>query len=511
MKKIVLLLIILAIKSTGNIVSRSCYAIVALSIMCLCMSASASFAQSGGKLITSYSADWVMLSNDGAVMSTSKLYITPEAYRMDGMPMGDGLHGISDNITFLGLYKQKKEYLFNHDRKLFFEDDLDEEMMMGMMNLFKDPDSEVVLGKEKVSGYACTKKKVTSTTDMMGMKITFTHIIWQSDRFEMPLRVQDEEGHITELRNINTGKPAERLFIPVSGYTRVDNMMAALGMDFGGGVMTEESDERHKARPDMEDSAGERTRKDARDADEDDMMEAMEKFLILAGGDPKELAELREAISSALGQAAMIDNDPGAASEASVSEPETAVAATEETTGQGKGRQRGERQATELLFPNSDFEHGDLTNWRASGDAFIYQPTKGDNPTARRRGQPSMHQGEYWIGTFEKYQGDPGQKPGDTQGDRPTGTLTSVPFTIEGDSISFLIGGGNRPDATYLALVVNDREVLKATGNNHESMKRVTWDVSSFRGQEGRILIVDSSDRGWGHINADDFRYDDGE
>ncbi len=48
-----------------------------------------------------------------------------------------------------------------------------------------------------------------------------------------------------------------------------------------------------------------------------------------------------------------------------------------------------------LLFPNSDFEQGDLRNWTASGNAFQYQPTMGDNPTARlRMKHPSQTPGQ---------------------------------------------------------------------------------------------------------------------
>jgi hypothetical protein len=140
-------------------------------------------------------------------------------------------------------------------------------------------------------------------------------------------------------------------------------------------------------------------------------------------------------------------------------------------------------------------------------DAFAFQPTKEDNPTARRRGQPSMHQGDYWIGTYEKYQGIGGQKPGQTRGDRSTGHLTSASFEISGDHISFLIGGGKRLDSVYVALVVDGKEVLKATGNNHESMQRVTWNVAAYKGNLASIVIVDQYTGGWGHINADDFKY----
>jgi len=160
-----------------------------------------------------------------------------------------------------------------------------------------------------------------------------------------------------------------------------------------------------------------------------------------------------------------------------------------------------------LLFANSDFETGGLTNWIATGEAFSYQPTLGDNPTARRRNQPSQHQGKYWIGTFERYQGLEGQKPGNIQGDRPTGILTSIPFTIQGETISFLAGGGKWRDTVCIALMIDGQEVIRTTGNNNESMVQHTWAVKPYLGKTARIVISDSASGGWGHINADNFRY----
>jgi hypothetical protein len=167
-----------------------------------------------------------------------------------------------------------------------------------------------------------------------------------------------------------------------------------------------------------------------------------------------------------------------------------------------------EQAAPGLLFDNSDFEKADLSNWTATGNSFEFQPTKGDNPTARGRNQPSKHNGDFWIGTFEKYQGIGKQKPGRINGDRQKGTLTSVPFQVKGDSITFLVGGGKRLETEYVALLVDGQEVLKVSGNGSESMERQLWDVTAYKGKSARIFISDQFSGGWGHINADDFRYE---
>lgn len=155
-----------------------------------------------------------------------------------------------------------------------------------------------------------------------------------------------------------------------------------------------------------------------------------------------------------------------------------------------------------------DFETGDLRGWQSTGNAFRYQPTRGDNPTARNRGQPSNHVGRYWIGTFERYQ-SPDEQPGTAQGDPPIGTLTSLAFVLPGGTLSFLIGGG-RDDATRVELVIidpidGDFVAEQASGAQTESMGRVTWDLGRFAGREARIRIVDEARGPWGHINVDDF------
>lgn len=156
-------------------------------------------------------------------------------------------------------------------------------------------------------------------------------------------------------------------------------------------------------------------------------------------------------------------------------------------------------------FITWDFETGDLGGWNRTGNAFDYQPTYGDNPTARGDNS-SNHQGDYWIGTYEKYQGAGlGQYPGDSQGDGPTGTLTSLPFVIKGESIDFLIGGGKNCSAN---LVVDGATVLTASGNDSETMSRVEWNVSAFKEREATIMLVDNSSSTWGHINFDDVVFD---
>ena len=158
---------------------------------------------------------------------------------------------------------------------------------------------------------------------------------------------------------------------------------------------------------------------------------------------------------------------------------------------------------TALLFENSDFETGTLKNWKAEGTAFAMQPTKGDNPKARGRGDHAKPQGEYWIGTYEAYDGKKGS-PGKTQGDGLTGKLTSSEFMIAADFINFMVGAGAHKD-TSVRLLVSGKDYYLASGKSSETMYQASADVRAFKGKKARILLLDNETGGWGHINADNF------
>ena len=287
-----------------NAIHRSTWVKLFLAVLfCFMIAPSSSHALFGGK-IENFTADQVMISSDGKVMSTSKLYITPDAYRMDGLPMG-GQGGFTGNLTFLGIKKQNKQYIYNHDKKLVFESQLDENDMFEKMKSKENIDSQKILGKEKVSGYKCVKKEVTRTMTMMGTKITTTQIEWQNDRFEFPLRTQMEEGSIMEFQNIKKGKPSKKLFKRPTGYKKVDNMMAAMGIDFAA-MAREKRASRNKAR-----KPG--PQKNINDIDVEEMMASMQQAMG-ENADPKQREQFQQIMARAMDRVKQINMDKGAAS-----------------------------------------------------------------------------------------------------------------------------------------------------------------------------------------------------
>lgn len=103
-----------------------------------------------------------------------------------------------------------------------------------------------------------------------------------------------------------------------------------------------------------------------------------------------------------------------------------------------------------------DFEAG-IDGWTRTGTAYNNQPTYGDNPTARNR-EPANQQGDWWIGGYEDRPSE-ASPAGQTQGDKPQGTLLSPHFNITGKTISFLIGGGCDNNTIRVELLIENQVV----------------------------------------------------
>jgi putative membrane-bound dehydrogenase-like protein len=145
---------------------------------------------------------------------------------------------------------------------------------------------------------------------------------------------------------------------------------------------------------------------------------------------------------------------------------------------------------------NLDFETGTLKDWTADGDAFADQPIKGDTVFPRRGDMKSQHQGNYWIGGFER------------RGDKPEGTLASVPFAATHPWASFLVAGG--PHLTTCVEIVRKDSgavIFRASGVESEALERVAVDLRPHQGKEIFIRLVDKHTGHWGHVNFDDFRF----
>lgn len=144
----------------------------------------------------------------------------------------------------------------------------------------------------------------------------------------------------------------------------------------------------------------------------------------------------------------------------------------------------------------ADFESGTYDGWTATGEAFGEIPQTLET-IAGYQGRINGR-GKYFVNSHNiRPGGDVGR------GDSLTGTLTSSEFTIDFDVIEFLVGGGSHRDATCVNLMIDEKVVLSATGQDNNQMSINTWNVRPFAGKKATIRIVDNHTSGWGNIGID--------
>ncbi len=140
----------------------------------------------------------------------------------------------------------------------------------------------------------------------------------------------------------------------------------------------------------------------------------------------------------------------------------------------------------------ADFEKDTYDSWMVTGEAFGPGPAKG---TLAGQMQVDGFRGKGLVNSF-------------FNGDNSVGSLTSPEFRVERKFISFLIGGGKKPEKLALQLLVDGKVVRTSTGPNDaaggsEALEVDSWEVPEFAGKMATLRILDDAQGGWGHINVD--------
>jgi hypothetical protein len=141
----------------------------------------------------------------------------------------------------------------------------------------------------------------------------------------------------------------------------------------------------------------------------------------------------------------------------------------------------------------ADFEAETFAGWKVEGEAFAQGPAKGTRPN---QNAVTGFQGKQLANSFTSAENT-------VAGDKPTGKITSEPFTIDRDYLTFLIGGGNHKNRTCMNLLIDGKVLRTATGRADERLDAAAWDVRDLAGKQGTLQIVDNQSGPWGHINVD--------
>jgi len=169
-----------------------------------------------------------------------------------------------------------------------------------------------------------------------------------------------------------------------------------------------------------------------------------------------------------------------------------------------------ERQSSRPDIVFEDFEKPGYDGWTADGTAF------GRGPVAKREipahvGETGML-GSRAVNSHASAPGDAAARSDPANDSRirdsATGRLTSRPFPIERNFITFLIGGGGHPE-TSVRLLVDGKVVQSVSGPNSSLMREASFNVAGLAGKTARIEIIDHVAAGWGHVSVDQIVFRD--
>jgi len=88
--------------------------------------------------------------------------------------------------------------------------------------------------------------------------------------------------------------------------------------------------------------------------------------------------------------------------------------------------------------------------------------------------------------------------------DAATGRIELPEIELPESPIAVLVGGGNECRKLYVGLEVEGKITSKVCGKSDEILRPALLKVGEHAGKRGRVVIVDDSDGGWGHILVDD-------
>ena len=172
--------------------------------------------------IKDYAGDMVSLDAAGKVESTSRLFFSGGNVRVE-IPAQEDM----GPMVIIVRPDRKVQWMIDVKAKTYFEQQLDEKTIADMswgggaaMPMGEHVVKEEPLGSEKVNGYDTRKKRVTSTSKVMGKTYTTVSTVWMADEFDVPLRERDEQGGAEEFRNIVVGAQPAALYAARCGARR---------------------------------------------------------------------------------------------------------------------------------------------------------------------------------------------------------------------------------------------------------------------------------------------------
>lgn len=171
--------------------------------------------------VGSYSMTQVSSSPGGGQKAVTKWFVTPENSRTEMVP--DAKHAVGSVVVITRRDKGLAWTLFPAKRA-YIERTLKEGELRRLGERYKSNLRVDDLGKEQVLGHDCSKQRVQGTVKFGAREVKSVQTVWQCDGFDIPLRIEGEDGSQTWTTALEVGPVPDRLFKVPSGYRKAKDL-----------------------------------------------------------------------------------------------------------------------------------------------------------------------------------------------------------------------------------------------------------------------------------------------
>lgn len=176
--------------------------------------------------VGSYALTQVSTGPGGGQKAETKWFVTPQKSRTEMAPDAGNPGGV---VVVITRRDKGLAWTLFPARKAYMERMLQESELRRLGERFKADLKVEPLGSDKILGHDCEKQKVRSEIRVESRIVKNVQTVWNCAEFDVPLRVDGEDGSRIRTTRLVVGPQPDRLFEVPPGYRKAQDLMGVMG------------------------------------------------------------------------------------------------------------------------------------------------------------------------------------------------------------------------------------------------------------------------------------------
>ena len=174
-----------------------------------------------GQKIKPFAAEQYSIDKKGQETLVGNIYIGDKGVRSETMVNPEN----GQQMITIYIVDENVQYFINPQTKKYYQTNIKPEELEKWFGDDITVDEKNTLKTEKIQGYKCKIKKVSTTVKVLGFSKTVKSTQYFSEKLGVAIRTVNDDGSAIEYRNIKEGKQDPSLFKLPEGLTKTSNMM----------------------------------------------------------------------------------------------------------------------------------------------------------------------------------------------------------------------------------------------------------------------------------------------